>query len=170
HRIELPRLGGLREVAPELLERLVAAFGILRRDVLAAAHLLDPREDLVARDGLEREEEMLGRDELVLELLPLAVGAVEQARERRGRRRLLRAALHGRKRSELALRFGAQAAPVREELLVEQREQQVVGRQLGVAASQGEALRGGDRLLRLDRQLVEVHCDQSFVIGGCGAW
>ena len=71
----LPCLGGLGQVAAELLERLVAALGILRRDALPAAHLLDPREDLVARHRLEREEEVLGRDEVVLELLALLVGA-----------------------------------------------------------------------------------------------
>ena len=75
HRVELPGLGRLGQVAAELLERLVAALGILRGDALAAAHLLDPREDLVARHGLEREEEVLGRDVVVLELRLLPLGA-----------------------------------------------------------------------------------------------
>ena len=67
-RVELAGLGLLGQVAAELLERLVAALGILRGDALAAAHLLDPREDLLARHGLEREEQVLGRDVVVLEL------------------------------------------------------------------------------------------------------
>ena len=75
HRVELPGLGRLGQVAAELRERLVAALGILRGDALAAAHLLDPREDLVARHRLEREEQVLGRDVVVLELLLLALGA-----------------------------------------------------------------------------------------------
>ena len=43
------------------------------------------------------------------------------------------------------------------QILVEQREQQVLGVELGVAEAARALLRGGDRLLRLDRQLVEVH-------------
>src|SRR5262249_57010921 len=75
-RVELALLRRLGEVAAELRERLVGALGILRRDALAAAHLPDPREDLVARHGLEREEQVLGREVVVLELRALAIGAV----------------------------------------------------------------------------------------------
>ena len=139
HRVELPRLGGLGEVAAELRERLVGALGILRRDALTAADLLDPREDLVARHRLEREEEVLGRDVVVLEPRALLVGLVEHARERRRRVRLLRAALHRRQGRDLAARPRPQLLPVGEELLVEQREQQVVGRHLGVAAPARES-------------------------------
>ena len=39
-RVELAGLGELRQVAAELLERLVRALGILRRDALRAAHIL----------------------------------------------------------------------------------------------------------------------------------
>src|SRR5262249_3207571 len=45
-RVELAGLGGLGEIASELLERLVAALGVLRGDALATANLLDPRLDL----------------------------------------------------------------------------------------------------------------------------
>ena len=62
-------------------ERLVGAFGILARDPLAAAHLLDPREQLLARNRVEREQEVLGRDELVLERAHLLESAVEHARK-----------------------------------------------------------------------------------------
>ena len=128
HRVELARLGRLGQVAAELRERLVGAFGILRRDALPAADLLDPRQDLVARHGLEREEEVLGRDVVVLEPLRVPRPPVEHARERSRRVRLLLAALHGRQRADLALGVGAQRLPVGEELLVEQREQQMLGR------------------------------------------
>ena len=157
HGIELALLGGLGQVAAELRERLVGALGILRRDALPAADRLDPRLDLGARHGLEREEEMLGRDVVVAHQLAFLVRAVEHARERRGRVRLLLAALHGRQRRHLALGVGAQRLPVGEELLVEQRQQQVLGGQLGVAAAPRRVLRGSDRLLALDCQLVEVH-------------
>ena len=43
------------------------------------------------------------------------------------------------------------------ELLVEQREHEVLGIDLGVAAAARQLLRGADRLLRLDGQPVEVH-------------
>ena len=101
----LPSSAASVRSTPELVQRLVRAFRILRRDALAAAYLLDPRLDLAARDRLEGEEEMLGRDVLVLHLGALGVGAVEHTRERRRRIRLLLAALHGRQRRDLALRF-----------------------------------------------------------------
>src|SRR5207253_7984705 len=126
-------------------------------NALVAAHVLDPRERLVARDDVEREEEMLRRDVVVLELPTLLVGLVEHAGERRGNTGLLLAALYRGARIELLLRFRAQALPIREQRLVEQPEQQVLGIELGVAAAPRVLLRGRDRLLCLDRQLVEVH-------------
>ena len=77
HRVELAGLSGLGQVAAELLERLVAPLRILGGHALPAAHLLDPGKDLVARDRLEREEQVLGRDEVVLETCLLALGVVE---------------------------------------------------------------------------------------------
>ena len=93
HRVELPLLGRLGEVAAELLERLVGPLRVLRRDALPAAHLLDPRLDLAARHRLEREKQVLGRDVLVTEPLALLVRLVEHARERGRDARLLLAAL-----------------------------------------------------------------------------
>ena len=157
HRVELPGLGGLGQVAAELLERLVAALGILRGDALAAAHLLDPREDLVARHGLEREEEVLGRDVVVLELAPLVVGAVEHPRERRRDVRLLlrRPARSAARRASAPPRRAARASRRR----APGRAARAAGGRgdLGVAAPARELLRGGDRLLRLDGQPVEIH-------------
>ena len=103
HRVELPLLGGLGQVAAELLERLVGALRVLRGDALAAAHLLDPGEDLVARRRLEREEQVLARDEVVLELRALAVGAVEHLRGTRTRS----AAAAGRRSRSAATRASA---------------------------------------------------------------
>ena len=111
---------------------------------------------------------MLGRDVVVAELLPLVVRLVEQSRERGRDRGLLLAALHRRQRGDLPLDVRAQALPVGEELLVEQREQQVLWRDLRVAAPAREVLRSRDRLLALDRQLVEIHVPFSFRgAGGC---
>ena len=102
HRVELAALGGLGQVAAELGERLVGALGVLARDALTAAHLLDPGEQLLARDGVERKQEVLGRDVLVLELPHLLEGAVEHAGEGGAGRGLARAAVCGRLGGELA--------------------------------------------------------------------
>ena len=58
-RVELAALGELGQVAAELLERLVAALGVLARDALAAAHLLERVEQLLAGDDVEREQQVL---------------------------------------------------------------------------------------------------------------
>ena len=136
-RVELALLGELGQVAAELLERLVRALRVLGRDALAAAHLLEPREQLVARDDVEREQQVLGRDVLVLELARLVVGAVEDARERAPRPAAAARALDGRLAAQRRLGLGAQLGGVRDQLLrqllVEQREQQVLGIDLRVA-------------------------------------
>ena len=89
-----PSSAACGQVAAELLERLVGALGILRGDALAAAHLLDLREQLVARDDVEREQQVLGRDVVVLERFASSNGAVEHLRER-GRRPAAAAARPG---------------------------------------------------------------------------
>ena len=94
-RVELALLGELRQVAAELLERLVRALGVLGRD--AGRRAPPPaREQLVAGDGVEREQEVLDRDELVLELAHLLLGAVEHLGERGRGARLLGRALERR--------------------------------------------------------------------------
>jgi hypothetical protein len=162
HGIELPRLGGCGQVTAELLERLIRPLGVLARHALRAAHVLEPREQLVAGDDVEREQQVLGRDVLVLELPHLVLGAVEHARERGADLRLLRPSAHDRQPLDLAHRLllDCASALVEErarQVLAEQCEQQVVGRDLRVAAAARELLGGGDRLLRLERQTVEVH-------------
>ena len=137
----LPALGELGQVAAELLERLVGALGILRGDALAAAHLLELREQLVARDDVEREQQVLGRDVLVLELARLvARRGRAPARTRRETRGCCGApSIDGLLRERrLGLRRAASAGVGDErarQLLVEQREQQVLGVELGVAAA-----------------------------------
>ena len=168
-RIELALLGGLGQVAAELRERLVGALGILARDPLPAADLLDLREQDVARDDVEREQQMLGRDVLVLQLLRLVERLVEDARERGARLRLLRGALDrglcGERRLGLGAQRGGIGHELRRQLLVEQREHEVLGVELGIAGPARKLLRGRDGLLALDRQLVEVHLASSAA--GC---
>ena len=163
--IELAGLGELGEVAAELLERLVGALRILRRHALRAAHLLESGEKLVARSNVEREQEMLGGDVLVVHRSRFVRSAIEEIAESLRCRRLLGRSLHSRSVRELCLGFGAKrrsrntgALDERaRKLLVEERDAEVLGVDLGVAAAARKLLRGGDRLSRLDRQPVEVH-------------
>ena len=163
----MPVLGGLRQVAAELLQRLVRALGILRRDMPSAADRLDPGEDVLARDRLERQEQVLARDVVVAEVAPLVVGLVEQPREGSRDGGLLLAALDRGERCEPPLRLRAQSLPGAEQLLVEQRREQVIGDDLRVAAPARDLLRCRDGLLALDCQLVEIH-GQFRLAGGWG--
>ena len=168
-RVELPGLGERRQIAAVLLERLVRALGILRRHLLAAAHALERLEQRVAGHDVEREQEVLDRDELVTELAHLVERGVEDAAEARRRLRLRAASGHGRELPDARLglgakRRGAVAGTVDEgarQLLVEERQREMVGRELGIARAPRELLRGGDRLLALECQLLEVHVSSS---------
>ena len=109
-RVELALLGERGEVAAELLERLVGALGILRRHALAAAHLLERAQHLLAREDVERQQQVLGRDVVVLELARLLLGAVEHLAECvRDLRLQVLGALHGGPRREPLVRPGRAA-------------------------------------------------------------
>ena len=168
-RVELAGLGERSQVAAELLERLVRALGILGRDALRAADLLDPRQQLVTGDDIEREQQVLDGDVLVVELLRFVACAVERLRELGRHARLLRGAFDGRLLRKSRFRLRAQRLGRRDErprqLLVEQREQQMLGVDLGVAAAPRVLDGGGDGFLALDRQLVEVHVTLAFWAG-----
>ena len=73
-------------------------------------------------------------------------------------------------RRRTALGVGARAAQHGHDdaaVLLEQREQQVLGRDLRVAARAGEPLRGRERLLGLDCESVSLHKNLSLtVLGG----
>ena len=150
-RVELAGLRELGQVAAELLERLVGALRVLAGDALAAADRLDLRLELVARDDVECEQQVLGRDVLVLHPARLVEGLVEHLAERARDVRLLRGALDRRLGAERRLGLRAEARRVRHQLLgkllVEQREQQVLGVELRVAHPARQLLRGCDRLL-----------------------
>ena len=176
HRVELARLGGSRQVATELRQCLVGSLGILRRHPLAAANLLERAEERLAGHELEREDEVLDRDELVIELARLVERVVQRLPERAARLwRGVRAA-DRRQRPQARLRLGEHGARVgtrplqqrARKLLLEQRNGEVIACQLRVAGAARQLLGGGHRLTRLDRQLVEVH-GLSFSVGAPAA-
>ena len=125
---------------------------------------------------------MLGRDVIVLHSLRLVGGLVEDARERGRDVRLLLHPLDRRLRAERCFGLQAELGRVRHELLrqllVEEREQQVLGVELGVAHPARKLLRRGDGLLALECQPVEVHvtCGLSVTLPslcptpGRGSW
>ena len=115
----------------------------------------------------QREQQVLDGDELVAEVARLLAGAVERLAERergllRGRRaarrrqlgeRVLGVRAHG-----LAVGAGAAQQHRRGGVgLGGQREQQVLGRDLGVAVDTGELGRSRERLPCPDRELI-VRC------------
>ena len=167
--VELPRLGERGQIAAVLLERLIRALRILRRNPLPGAYLLQRLEQPVARDDLERQEQMLDRDVLVAERLHLVERPVEHPREPGRCLRLGAPARDGRLLCEASLRLRAQLRHVvtgalgerTRQLLVEERERQVVRRQLRIPVSPGQLLCARERLLRLQREPVEIHVSSS---------
>ena len=160
-RVELSLLGERGQVAAELLERLVGLLGILGGDPLAAADVLDALEQHVAGDDVEREQQVLGGDVLVVQLLRLVEGTVKNLGEGGADLRLLLRALDGGLCRQPSLGLGAERRSRLDELLrqllVEECEQQVLGVDLRVAHPARELLRAADGFLRLERELVEVH-------------
>ena len=165
HRVELPGLGSRREVAAELRQRLVRSLRILRRDPLPSTHILQRRQNRLARRELEREQEMLDRDVLVIERLCLCERIRKDCLEATSSLRLCVRARHRRQRPKAHLRrredrldVGAGAANQRSrQLLLEQRNRQMVGRQLGIPGALRKRLGTSDCLAGFDGQLVEVH-------------
>ena len=94
---------------------------------------------------------MLGRDELVLQLAHLVLGSVQDTREGGRRSRLLLRALQRGFLGQRGFRLCAEVVRIGDELarqvLAEQREEQVLGVDLGIAATARVLLRGCDRLL-----------------------
>jgi hypothetical protein len=186
-RVELSLLGRLREVATEALERLVALLGRLVGDAVGAADLGDRLDEAVlrrargaervARAGLvlgEREQEVLGGDVLVLEVAHLLLGEAQDANELGGRTGGLTAGAQRGQGLDGRVGVGAHARDVGAELLehgrddasvlLEQDEEQVLGRDLRVAAALGERARGRDGFLRLDREAVWLHRSSSEIL------
>ncbi len=189
-RIELAVASGLREIAAEPLERLELRLGILVGHASAAAQLLERLEhalrahtgSLQQPSGLTRilgepDEQMLRRDVRVFELLGMLERGVEHAIEPRTDTRWPRDATPAHlghafdRRGEL----GREHVGIAADLLhdgthdsfsgIEQHLEQVLGFDGLRRSIVGNALRGLQRLLGLDCELVQTHGDQPFVRG-----
>jgi hypothetical protein len=130
-------------------------------------------QELLAALALEqRQQEMLGRDELVAELLHFAQRLAESAVELRVEGEL--GPLHGRPLAQAALDLLGQGARLDAELLeqggddalvlLHEGEQQVQGLETRVLPRAGQLLGGLDGLLGLDGELLELHLSS----GGAG--
>ena len=141
---------------------------------MGTAHLLDCLGELVARGadvnrGLarQREQQVLCRDELVAHPARLLVGVLKELDQCLAEGRCARvSADRGLRVQSLvgaaAHPLGVGARPPQHghddpALLLEQREQQVLRCDLGISACACEALRGCERLLRLDCESVSLH-------------
>ena len=181
HRIQLALAGQLRQVAAVLLEGLVLVFGIRIGDALAAAHAGERFEhplarhaallQLVDRDGAaglaqDAQQQVLGAHILVLHGLGFGLRGIEHDAHARGEVRL-RSAVRLRLLAEMgAQRLGERAGIHRNlaehgrhdaVLLLDERDQQVLGLHLRMLEFGSELRRGHHRLLRLFSELVEVH-------------
>ena len=150
-RVELAVLGGLREVAAELLQRLVLVLGALVGDAVRAADVLDRLRAALWLAPLrlgraaspawalgQREQDVLGRDVLVVELAGLALGGAQDVDQlAAGASAPWRRAVIVGRLSSAALSVGADRLRAGAELaqdrpddalgLLEQRDEQVLG-------------------------------------------
>src|SRR5690606_35534795 len=176
--IELAGAGLLGQVAPELLEGLHRVLGVLRGHAPGAAHVSERGEDLLAGElahaplaerpvlvgSDEREQQVLGGEGVVGELLALGVRGLEEGEELAPGPRL--GAVGGGEGDERLLRGVAELDGVgaglahdgQDEavLLAEQSDQEVVGGDLGVVALLRRLERGVHRLGRLVRPGVRA--------------
>ena len=178
HRVELPLPRELGEVLRVLLERAVLALRLGGGDARAAADVLqrlpDPlrrrarRAERLAGAGLllrRREQEVLGRDVLVLELLRLVLGAIEELREpvrevglRAGDLRDAAQLVLDARRDERRLRADLVEDRAGDPLLLrEEREHEVLDLDRLVVAAARLRLGARQRLLGLHRELFRSH-------------
>ena len=180
-RIELAAARELRQVATVLLERLVFGFGILIGDALRSSHLREYFENPILRDSVllenarrraaptladDAEQQMFGADELVLQPLGFAFGGVGDFSQA-WRERRLRSAVRGRLLRQLGSQLIGHGLRLDSHLsqqgrhdavsLFHERQQQMLGLDLGVVALLREPLCRQNRFLRLFRVLVQVH-------------
>ena len=169
-RVELAGAGSFGEVSAEALERLVLLFGVLGGDAVTAAHVAQDLEQLVvggANTVGQREDEVFGREVLVMQLGALAVGGLEGV-PRLPAELWLGAAVGAGDLGQLVLEPVAQHHRCHADslqhgqhhaaLLAEKGVEQVRGRDLGMVAGAGQLDGGLERLLGLQRPAVRIEC------------
>ncbi len=180
HRVELAQAGALGQVEAILVERLALALGVLRIDILAAAHRLQRLfQRLAIEPGVlqqpaaialvlgQGEEEHLRGDELVAGLLRFLVGDVEQIGQIAADADLAAMAFDLGQAFERLGQLDLQSAGIdpgaRQQrggaavILIEQRQQQVLRLDELLIVADGQTLGVGNRLLELGSEFVEAH-------------
>ena len=183
HRVELAEPGRLREVAAELLQRLVGFLGVLRRDPLTAADVLEGGHQPFAVDTEflqqpaggtlvvgHREDEVLDGEEVVLEFLGLVLGLGEQFVETAGEVVVVRRSGRTRDAGQFlqfsleadGQRLGGDAGLLEDgrgqpAFLIEQGEQQMLDIDLLVAHPDGNLLRTLDGLPGFLGETADIH-------------
>ncbi len=180
HWVQLSLAGEGSQVSPIPLERLILLLGVrighpmrathrfhrLVDTVLAHPGLLQQSVRRIARVG-DGEQQVLCRDIFVREALGLFPGLFQNAAEAGGDSLARRHAMHRRAALQVGLhrldqRHAARAQLLQDRrhhalLLLQQRQQQVLDINLLLSELLGQPLRLLDRLLRLDRELIESH-------------
>ena len=184
HGVELAVLGGAREVAAELLERLVLVLGVLVGHAVRAADGLDRGDDVLLAGAVaaqrlagggavrgEREQQVLGGDVLVAELRELALGGAQDGDQLARDGRLGGRARDRRQLLERLVDVGADGLRAGAELvehghddavlLLEQDGEQVLGRGLGMVARGGQRGGGLEGLAGLGCEAIQLHINLS---------
>ncbi len=179
-RIELALLGALGQVDGVFLQRLTAFLGVRVFHLLPAAHGVDGFLDAIFGDArfLEQASELalvlqggeqkeFARNILIAALLRVLVSEIEQRRQIVGDMHLAAGAFHRRQAVERLGELRAQGIDVhvglgeqaagRAAFLVEQRRHQVRRFDELVVAPERQALRVGERLLKLGGHFVHAH-------------
>ncbi len=180
-RVELRLAGEVRQVAAVALERLVLAFRVLVGHALAAAYggerlenafgrhavlLQDPRGFVARAFRRQRQEEMLGADELVLEAGGLRLRHLDDGRQP-GRDVRAPGAVNLRPAGERRPHGGGHPLRLRRHLpehlgndplrLLDERDEQVLGVHLRVVQLSRQALGSDERLLCLLGESIQIH-------------
>jgi hypothetical protein len=167
-RVDLALAGTGGEVLAVLLERGELLLGVLAGDTVAAAHLLQRLEQLLAADaeaGVHREQQVLDRQVVVLQILAVRVGVLEHVVElavhpwlvaavglgQLGHRLVGLVAHHERRESELGEHRRGEGV-----VLPGEGGHQVIGRELGVRQRTRLVDGRGHRLLGLDGPLLRI--------------
>jgi hypothetical protein len=188
HRIELVLRGHAGQVATVFFQSFVGGLGVLGGDTLASAHLLQRQHKAIAAEtevmeelaGVSpllgyRQQHVLHRNVVILEVLGLVFGFAEQLLQSRSDVHLIgcgRRTGDLRKTIDLLLQTAAKRLDVdvcfvedrrhQPAFLLHQGEKQMLDVDLLVAVTDGERLRLADRLLHLLCETVEINC-QSLV-------